>query len=111
MGLVCFGIVSNNDTIALIAASKSMNQEKNTILFTLVYRGEEWPVQTSRNKYPSLMSLISAYLPMVGFGLCSGMGSCGTCVVEIDGMRSFSCDVAVNDELANTRIVVAESGL
>jgi succinate dehydrogenase/fumarate reductase-like Fe-S protein len=88
-----------------------MNQDKNTILFTLVYRSEEWQVQTSRNSYPSLMSLISAYLPIIGFGLCSGMGSCGTCVAEIDGMRSLSCEVAVNDELANTRVVVSESGL
>lgn len=86
-----------------------MNQEKNTLLFTLVYRGEEWPVQTGRNKYHSLMSLISAYLPVVGFGLCIGMGSCGTCVVEIDGIRSLSCSVPVGDELANTRIVVQES--
>ena len=88
-----------------------MNQKKNTILFTLIYRGEEWLLQTHRNEYHSLMSLISAYLPVVGFGLCSGMGSCGTCIVEIDGMRSLSCAVAVNDELANTRIVVREQGL
>ncbi|WP_338877321.1 hypothetical protein WBJ53_33110 (plasmid) [Spirosoma sp. SC4-14] len=88
-----------------------MNQGKNTIIFTLVYRGEEWPVQTHRNKYHSLMSLISAYLPVVGFGLCSGMGSCGTCVVEIDGIRSLSCGVAVSDELANTRIVVRQLGI
>ncbi|MBN8820684.1 MULTISPECIES: hypothetical protein [unclassified Spirosoma] len=57
------------------------------------------------------MSLISAYLPVVGFGLCSGMGSCGTCVVEIDGIRSLSCGVAVSDELANTRIVVRQLGI
>lgn len=91
--------------------SDLINQEKNTILFTLVYRGEEWPVQTARNTYHSLMSLISAYLPVTGFGLCSGMGSCGTCVVEIDGIRSLSCAVAVNDDLANTRVVVGASGL
>lgn len=88
-----------------------MDQAKNTILFTLVYRGEEWPVQTARNTHHSLMSLISAYLPITGFGLCSGMGSCGTCVVEIDGIRNLSCAVAVNDELANTCVVVRESGL
>lgn len=88
-----------------------INQEKNTILFTLVYRGEECPVQTGRNKYHSLMSLICAYLPVVGFGLCSGMGSCGTCAVEIDGIRNLSCGVAVSDELADTRIVVQQLGI
>jgi len=90
---------------------KVMHQEKNMILFTVVYQDEEWPVQTSPNKYHSLMSLISAYLPVVGFGLCSGMGSCGTCIVEIDGIRSLSCGVAVSDELANTRIVIQRLGI
>lgn len=79
-----------------------MHQEKNTILFTVVYKGEEWPVQTGPNTYHSLMCLISAYLPVISFGLCSGMGSFGTCVVEIDGIRCLSCGVAVSDELANT---------
>jgi aerobic-type carbon monoxide dehydrogenase small subunit (CoxS/CutS family) len=87
------------------------NSEKNTILFTLVYKGEEVQVQTSRNEYYSLMSLITDYLDLVGFGLCSGMGSCGTCAVEIDGIRSLSCDIPVNDELANTRIVIQEAYL
>ncbi|CAN5408517.1 hypothetical protein BH09BAC4_BH09BAC4_30240 [soil metagenome] len=88
-----------------------IDSEKNTILFTLVYKNEDVQVQTRRNQYYSLMSLISDYLDVSGFGLCSGMGSCGTCVVEIDGVRSLSCDVAVTDELANTRIVIQESYL
>ena len=86
-----------------------INSEKNTILFTLVYKNEDVQVQTRRNHYYSLMSLISDYLDSLGFGLCSGMGSCGTCVVEIDGIRNLSCGIAVNDELANTRIVIQES--
>lgn len=87
------------------------NAEKNTILFRLLYKDEEVQVQTSRNQYYSLMSLISDYLEISGFGLCSGMGSCGTCAVKIDGMRSLSCDVPVNDELANTRIVIQKAYL
>lgn len=54
------------------------------------------------------MSLISDYLDPVGFGLCSGMGSCGTCIVEIDGMRNLSCAIAITDELANARILIRE---
>ncbi len=82
--------------------------EKNTILFTLLYRDEEYRIQTRADQYHSLMSLISDQLPMSGFGLCSGMGSCGTCLVVIDGMPTLSCAVQVNDDLANTRIVVNE---
>ena len=83
--------------------------EKNTILFTLIYRNEEYRVQTRLGQYNSLMSLISDQLPVSGFGLCSGMGSCGTCLVAIDGMHTLSCSVQVNDSIANTRIVVKEA--
>ncbi len=82
--------------------------EKNTILFTLLYRDEEYRIQTRDGQYHSLMSLISEQLPISGFGLCSGMGSCGTCLVVIDGMPTLSCAVQVNDDLANTCIVVNE---
>lgn len=80
--------------------------EKNTILFTLVYESESFPVQTRPGRYHSLMSLISDYLTVPGFGLCSGMGSCGTCMVNIDGESTLSCAVDVNDALANTTIAV-----
>jgi hypothetical protein len=91
-----------------------MDDEKNTIIFTLIFRGMEYPVQTRRNQYYSLMTLISERLALPGFGLCSGMGSCGTCMVEIrenySGRKRFvlSCDVQINDDLANTIIIVEE---
>jgi succinate dehydrogenase/fumarate reductase-like Fe-S protein len=34
------------------------------------------------------------------------MGSCGTCDLQIDGVMVLACETAVNDSLANTRIVV-----
>lgn len=92
-----------------------MNLEKNTIIFTLVYLGDEYPVQTYKNEYHSLMVLIADYLSLTGFGLCSSMGSCGTCMVEIKEKdaslvtHTLSCDVQVNDELANTIITVAKA--
>lgn len=90
-----------------------VEDEKNTIIFTLVYKGEEYRVQTSRNQYHTLMTLISDRLALTGFGLCCGMGSCGTCMVEIcenhAAMKrsTLSCDVQVNDELANTTIFIS----
>ena len=88
--------------------------EKKTILFTLVYKKEHYPVQASKNEYHSLMTLISDHLDILGFGLCSGMGSCGTCMVTIcsnnsvSGRGTLSCDIAINDELANTEVIVPE---
>lgn len=47
--------------------------KRKTILFTLVYKKDYYPVQVSGNECHSLMSLISDYLGILGFGLCSGM--------------------------------------
>ena len=85
-----------------------MDFEKNTILFTLIYREVEYRIQTRPGQYHSLMTLISDQLPVSGFGLCSGLGSCGTCLVVIDGMPTLACTVQVNDDLANSRIVMNE---
>lgn len=98
-----------------MAAGKILivEDEKNTIIFTLVYKGEEYRVQTSRNQYHTLMTLISDRLALSGFGLCCGMGSCGTCLVEISEKNSqikkitLSCTVSINDELANTTMTIA----
>ncbi|GAB3994408.1 hypothetical protein GCM10028807_32150 [Spirosoma daeguense] len=86
-----------------------MLPKTNTILFTLVYQQQEVHVQTYPNQYHSLMSLISDYLAIPGFGICCGMGSCGTCVVEIDDIRHLSCDLPISDELANTQVVLKET--
>ncbi|GAB4034334.1 (2Fe-2S)-binding protein [Spirosoma gilvum] len=79
------------------------------IHFTVGYNQQEIAVQTSHHSHPSLMSLLSDYLSIPGFGLCSGMGSCGTCVVYVDGMRVLSCELAINDELDDSRIIVKDT--
>lgn len=89
------------------------NQDRN-ITLTLQYQGEAYPVSTFNNEYYSLMSLISAHLGIVGFGLCCGMGSCGTCLVEIGAKYSIAarfalaCDIRVDDELSNMQIIIAD---
>nr|WP_294944979.1 hypothetical protein [uncultured Mucilaginibacter sp.] len=60
------------------------------------------------------MVLISMHLAVDGFGLCCGMGSCGTCMVEMGDKYSqatrcvLACDVQINDGLANTQIIIPE---
>lgn len=92
-----------------------METEKNTILFKLVYHDKQYLVQTRRDQYHTLMALIADHLSMLDFGLCSGMGSCGTCMVKISEKHSsieritLSCEVQISDELANTQITIAEN--
>jgi aerobic-type carbon monoxide dehydrogenase small subunit (CoxS/CutS family) len=89
-----------------------VSQDRN-ISLTLLYQGQAYSVRTFHNEYYSLMTLISAHLGIVGFGLCSGMGSCGTCLVEVGTKYSaatqlvLACDIRVNDELSNTQITIS----
>lgn len=92
-----------------------MYPEKKTISFNLVYKDKEYPVQTYYNEHHSLMSLILDHLDILGFGLCSGMGSCGTCMVticnngQLEGRNILSCDIPINGELASTNIIIKDS--
>jgi hypothetical protein len=89
-----------------------MNPEENNLKFTLLFKEMEFLVRTRRHEYFSLMSLISDRLSLPDFGICSGMGSCGTCIVEIspkntDLKRSFlSCEVQVDEALENVAITI-----
>ena len=86
--------------------------EKPVILFTLIHKEEEHRVLTHANEFHSRMSLISDHLAIPGFGLCSGMGSCGTCTIDIyrkevsAKISRFSCEIPVNDNLTNTTIII-----
>ena len=90
--------------------SCAMGTEKNTIIFKLVYQNKEYQVQTRRDQYHTLMTLIADHLSILDFGLCCGMGSCGTCMVEINEkyspIRQFiiSCNVQIDEALSNTTI-------
>lgn len=88
--------------------------EKNTILLTLNYLGESYQIQTRPGEYHTLMTLISDHLAIPGFGLCCGMGSCGTCVVQISSSGSqikrsvLACDIEINDALSNSQIDIPD---
>ena len=88
---------------------------KKNILFTLMHKGKAYKVYTHPHQYYSLMTLISDYLGIPGFGICSGMGSCGTCMVKIceqgsiKGRHTLACDIRIDDELANTIVIIPEA--
>jgi aerobic-type carbon monoxide dehydrogenase small subunit (CoxS/CutS family) len=91
-----------------------MQADKGTISIILIYRGESHHILTYANEYYSLMTLISDHLAIPGFGLCCGMGSCGTCRVELGNQYSalsrqvLACGVRIDDELSNTQITIPE---
>ncbi len=84
------------------------------IIFTLEHRGVTQRVYTHKNQYYSLMTLISDQLGIAGFGICCGMGSCGTCMVAIreagrnNWMYTLACDVCVDVNLSNAAVRVPD---
>lgn len=92
-----------------------MDSMQKTILFSLHYAGVVYPIQARPNQYYSLMTLIADQLAIPGFGLCCGMGSCGTCIVQIVDPYSkqkhtvLACDVRVDDNLANLEVVISDA--
>lgn len=91
-----------------------MPANERNISLTVIYKDEVYPIQTYLNEYGSLMTLISDHLAIPGFGLCCGMGSCGTCLVTIGNKYTsvsrsvMACGMQVNDELSNTQITISE---
>ena len=79
----------------------------------LICADKEYPVHTYANQYYSLMTLIADYTGMNGFGICSGMGSCGTCMVAIResfGLfekNALSCGLKIDDSFSNTTIIIS----
>ncbi|WP_184547907.1 2Fe-2S iron-sulfur cluster-binding protein [Mucilaginibacter sp. FT3.2] len=100
-------------TTGIYLATQMMGA-KITIQLTLAYLGENYRVQIDPAQYHSLMTLISDHLAVPGFGLCCGMGSCATCLVEIaEAKTSFkrpalACGLQINDELSNTFVFIPD---
>lgn len=102
----------------------------NDIIFTIVHEGATIPVQTYYGEYRDLRTLINDRCYVEDFGQCGGLGRCGTCLVEIteggNGLLELSrneattltkagasahlsCQIRINDELANTVIHIPDN--
>lgn len=86
----------------------------NTIQLTLHHLGTSHRIQIGSGQYYSLMTLISDELAIPGFGLCCGMGSCGTCLIQLSEQADakkrpvLACGIPVNDALANVHVFIPD---
>ena len=73
----------------------------------MVCEGRMYAMQTSEEKYDSLMCFLSENFPLPNFGVCYGGGCCKACGVVIrdknSGAKKFvlSCELQVDDDIAN----------
>jgi 2Fe-2S ferredoxin len=103
------------------------------IIFTILYSDEERLIQTYAGEFRNLKGLIRDTFYLENFGECGGMGRCATCMIEIKGLTGeaanykrneettlhrlmpekanvrLSCQVEIDDELANTYIKIIET--
>jgi 2Fe-2S ferredoxin len=84
---------------------------KHYIEFTLLYNNETYRVKTFEGEYDDLRELINHHIQPPNFGRCDGMGRCATCMVAQQSRNlsnkaeiSLSCQLSINDRLANTEI-------
>jgi len=110
-----------------------MTSHKNDITFTLVYFDEEIKVETYEGEFRNLMVLINEKIYVEDFGECKGIGRCGTCLVETEGMNGntqmernekstlekcavknenfrLSCQLMINKSLHHSVIKIVEEG-
>jgi ferredoxin, 2Fe-2S len=108
-----------------------MTTHKNDITFILVYFDEEIKVETYEGEFRNLMILINEKIYVEDFGECKGIGRCGTCLVETEGMSGnsemernekstlgkcavkkvnlrLSCQIMINKSLHNSVIKIVE---
>ncbi len=78
--------------------------EPAIIRFTIIIESQQFVVEISWGQYQSLMTLIVDRFNLADFGLCCGMGSCGTCDVTINGIKVLACETAVDASLKNSVI-------
>jgi len=105
---------------------------KNDISFTLIFLDQEVIIETYEGEFRNLMTLINEKIYVEDFGECKGIGRCGTCLVEVEGLNGaasvkernekstlekcavkkpnlrLSCQIMINTALKNTIIKVVE---
>jgi 2Fe-2S ferredoxin len=75
-----------------------MVTHEKDIFFTLIYFEEEIKVATYEGEFRNLMILINEKIYLEDFGECKGIGRCGTCLVEVEGLHPSANDMERNEK-------------
>ena len=75
-----------------------MITRKRDIIFTLIYFDEEIKIETHEGEFRNLMVLINEKFYVEDFGECKGIGRCGTCLVEVEGLNGLASEMERNEK-------------
>ena len=88
-----------------------MDQHERNIIFTLNYFDEEISIETYEGEFRNLMVLINEKIYVEDFGECKGIGRCGTCLVEVDGLDASASEMERNEKSTLAKCALKKENL
>lgn len=88
-----------------------MTTHERDIIFTLIYLDEELKVATYEGEFRNLMILIIEKVYVEDFGECKGIGRCGTCLVEVEGLKGLAAEMERNEKSTLEKCAVKKPNL
>lgn len=88
-----------------------MTIRENNIVFTLVCDDEKFEIETYDGEFRNVMTLINEKIFVNDFGECKGIGRCGTCLIEIDGLDEEAQPIERNERSTLNKCAVQKPNL
>ena len=88
-----------------------MITHKSDISFRLICFDEEVTIETYEGEFRNLMTLINEKIYVEDFGECKGIGRCGTCLVEVEGLDAIASVMERNEKSTLAKCAVKKSNL
>lgn len=88
-----------------------MITHKRDISFTLIFLGQKLTIETYEGEFRNLMVLINEKIYVEDFGECKGIGRCGTCLVEVEGLNGIASVMDRNEKSTLAKCAVKKSNL
>ena len=88
-----------------------MTTHHRDIIFNLVYFDDEIKVETFEGEFRNLMVLINEKIYIEDFGECKGIGRCGTCLIEVEGLNIMAEEMDRNEKSTLKKCAVQKPNL
>ena len=90
---------------------KLFDPHTRDIAFSLTYFDETISVTTYEGEYRNLMALINEKIYVEDFGECKGIGRCGTCLVEVNGLGASASVMERNEKATLAKCAIENQNL
>jgi ferredoxin, 2Fe-2S len=88
-----------------------MSGHERDIIFTLIYLGEKKIIETYDGEFRNLMILINEKIYVEDFGECRGIGRCGTCLIEVEGLGISAAEMERNEKSTLAKCAIKKPNL